>query len=94
MNQLYKQRKAQGLEVLVSFDVPTMEGCQAAADQLGINRAKVIFDPGNELLFGAVSSAGFALPWDGVLDGRTMEYVWNATQPGTPQEVVDGLLAE
>jgi hypothetical protein len=76
---------------------PSPEYCQAYAEGLGVDPAKMLIDPDFQTLFTNIDSGqqgGVGLPWDAVVDGRGMVYHWNESLGGTAFEAVQALLAQ
>ena len=104
MNSIYGTKQIEGLEVLavVSEDgggaPATLEFCQEYANQTGFDPARMVFDPSFETLFQRMANGGnggIGLPWDGVLDGRGMLYVYNSEQGQVaPYTAVEELLGK
>jgi hypothetical protein len=90
-----------GLELLVflsedpDYEPPTLEYCESYAAQQGIDPSRMVIDPNFQALFGHMDSGvggDIGLPWDGVLDGRGMVYVWNPSAAGDPLTAVEELM--
>jgi len=86
---------------------PTLAYCLQYATQHNIPPEKTFIDHGTqwggwEILFTYLEpyladDGSFALPWDGVLDGDNMEYVFSSGNPTTYASVnaaLDALLAD
>jgi hypothetical protein len=81
---------------------PTLPYCLAYAEKYGIPPEKTFIDYGAQYggwettfanLYPYLSSDGsFALPWDAVLDGDNMEYIFSSGNPTYPS-VTDALNA-
>lgn len=101
----YAQDEINGLDYIVILGedqngaMPSQDYCKAYAEQNNIDPAKMVIDMSWEVLFAKVDSGqagGIGLPWDGVINGDGMTYVWNATVPSptSADAAVDALLAE
>ena len=100
-------RTGDGLQVLVVLGEdadgaePSLAFCQEYAASMGLDPASVVIDWRDGESFAEVgdrlelySDEGLGLPWDGVLDGLAMRYVWaGARDGGTAGDVVNDLLA-
>ena len=86
---------------------PTLSYCMQYANQYGIPPEKTYIDHGMQYAgwettftyldpyLGADGS--FSLPWDAILDGQSMEYVFNSGNPTTyysAAAAIDALLAD
>lgn len=108
MASAYADKQIEGLEVLAvlgedgSGGEPSEEYCKSYAESAGFDPAKMVIDYGGssggwETLFQRMANGGnggIGLPWDAVLDGRGMIYVYNTEQgevaPSTAvQELLD-----
>lgn len=79
-----------GVEILVYLggdaadELPTEEYCTQYANQFGFDPARMLIDGQFEQLFSHVDSGasggGTTLPFDAILDGNGMEYMWNGTR--------------
>ena len=79
---------------------PTLQYCMDYAEAKGVDPSRVYVDHDNQswsTLFGAIDSygqGGFSLPWQGILRGDSMEYVWNSViGEGSSTSVLDELFA-
>jgi len=102
----YKQNSQAGLDIMVVLGENQTEGkpsigyCQAYAQQHGVPLNKIFIDHGNtyggwETLFGYInpyigSDGMFALPWEAVLDGDNMEYIF-ASSAGPYNSAVEAI---
>ncbi len=103
MANTYKDKQIEGLEVLCVLGEdqaggpPSQEYCKAYAEQVGFPPERMVIDASWTVLFEKMASGGsggIGLPWDGVLDGEGMVYVYNSQQgTDSPFSVVDGLLS-
>ena len=63
------------------------------ATQMGIEPARMILDPGHQVLFSHIDPGGdTGMPWDCVMDAQGMIYHWNWSQGGDPMAAIDELL--
>ena len=105
MANAYKDKQIEGLEILAVLGEdggggkPTQEYCEQYATSAGFDPAKMVIDYGAaswDTLFQRMANGGnggIGLPWDGVLDGRGMVYVYNSEQGQTaPYTAVEELL--
>jgi hypothetical protein len=100
----YKDKQIEGLEILgvLSEDaqggVPTLDYCKQYAEAAGFPPEKMIIDNGFEKLFAVMANGGnggIGLPWDGVLNGNGMIYIYNSEQGQTsPASAVEDLLSD
>jgi hypothetical protein len=98
----YKDKQIEGLEILgvLSEDaqggVPTLDYCKQYAESAGFPPEKMVIDNGFDKLFTVMANGGnggIGLPWDGVLNGNGMIYIYNSEQGQTsPSSAVDELL--
>ena len=97
-----KEKQIEGLEIfsILSEDaqggVPTLDYCVQYANSVGFPPERMLIDNGFLKLFGVMASGGnggIGLPWDGILNGDGMIYVYNSEQGQEPaQKVVNDLL--
>jgi len=72
---------------------PTAQDCLAYANAHGLDPALTFFDPGWETTANHVYPYGFqGIPYDMVLDGSNMAYVWSTGNRGNLGSVLDSLL--
>ena len=106
----YNERKSEGLELWVVLG-ETMEGgepdldyCMAYAESHGMNPENLYIDynsgsvnPAWDTLFThiAAGTTSIGLPWQAVVEGIEMTYLWNNVEPGGPsgEQVIEELLA-
>jgi hypothetical protein len=79
---------------------PTLQYCKSYAQQHGVPLDKIYIDYGNqygawETIFSNINpyipdSGQFSLPWDCVLDGDNMEYIYS-TIPGPHPNINEAL---
>ena len=81
-------------------NVPTLQYCMDYAAAKGVDPADVYIDHGAhawQTLFGAIENytgGSIGLPWEGIVRGESMEYVWNSvTGEGSAMSVLDEVLA-
>jgi len=97
-----------GLEVLVLLGEddaggePTPAYCAQYAEDMGLDPAAVVIDWSGDASFATIEDhlnlygdGSLSLPWDGVLDGSTMRYVWSgARDGGSANAVINELVAK
>ncbi len=81
-------------------NAPTLQYCNDYAEAKGVDPAVVYIDYESrswEALFNAIDNyaqGSISLPWEAIVKGGSMEYVWNSvTGEGTAMTVLDELLA-
>ena len=109
MANAYKDKEIEGLEIMAVLGedgaggAPTQEYCESYANAAGFDPAKMVIDFGSnaggwETLFQRMANGGnggIGLPWDGILDGQGMLYVYNSEQSqDAPYSVVEELLGK
>lgn len=102
MAKAYQEQQIEGLEVfaILSEDaqgaVPTLEYCKQYADSTGFPQDRMLIDNKFAKLFNVMANGGnggIGLPWDGVLNGEGLIYLFNSEQgQGSPGKVVNDLL--
>lgn len=99
----FAEHENDGLQMLVVFSEdssgaePSPAACTAYAQATQVDPARMVIDKDFKTLFGAMDSGAggvISLPWEGVLDGRGMVYVWNRKEGGGAQAAVDQLLSQ
>ena len=103
MVNYFKNQEIAGLEVLgvIGEDgaggVPTLEYCMDYANSAGFPPERLLIDANWSTTFEHIANGGaggLALPWDGVLDARSMTYLYNSAQSAdSPFDIVSELLA-
>ena len=104
----YNDNKQAGLDIMIILgenqysSKPTLQYCKQYADQHGVSRDKVYLDYGNQYgawettmtnIYPYIPDSGmFSLPWDAVLDGDSMVYMYSSSGGGYPS-VIDALNA-
>ncbi|MBM4371405.1 MAG: hypothetical protein FJ098_07100 [Deltaproteobacteria bacterium] len=104
----YKDNPGIGLDIMIIIGEnaqggqPTLQYCQQYAAQYGLPSEKVFIDYGAQYggwettftyIYPYLASDGsFALPWDAVLDGDNMEYMFSSGNPTYPS-ITDALNA-
>ncbi len=100
----YENRRDDGLEIMIVIGEtstggpPNLEYCYDYATSKGVDPTKVFIDNDEKswgVTFDAVSTygSGIGLPWSALLDGRSMEYMWNSSVgEGSVLENVNSLL--
>lgn len=83
---------------------PDLDYCMAYAESHGMNPENLYMDynaesvnPAWDTLFTHISAGttGISLPWQAVVEGAEMTYLWNNVTPAgqSAEQVIEGLLA-